>query len=253
MFKRAGSSFDLKNIREYGPTDDPRRIDWKLMGRTDRLYVKEFFEEERDGVCVLVDLSASIGVFGTEEALRISASLAWILGALGLPTSLWAFDDHIVRRMERPRGDPSPAPVLAFFEGLEASGRTDVGSALAAARKVSRFRRAVVISDFLDAAFRPAASPFGRSFFVRLHKDFEAMNAGNSEVEVIDPETEARLRTPWDAPAKAHYRQREKALDAAFGEAQRPLSANRGAWYRRIAPGADRAALYWELLEGLYA
>ena len=42
MFKRKGSSFNLKNLREYHPFDDLRQIDWKLYGRTDRFFIKEF-------------------------------------------------------------------------------------------------------------------------------------------------------------------------------------------------------------------
>jgi uncharacterized protein (DUF58 family) len=247
MFRRAGSSFDLKNIREYLPSDDPRRIDWKLMGRADRLYVKEFYEEERDGVCLVVDVSGSIGVFGLEIARTLAASLSWTLAALGLPTSLWAFSDHVLRRMERPRGGASPAPVAAFFRDLPTGGGTDLVGALAAAKKTSRFRRVLVVSDFLDPAFTPAACPFARSFFLRLHRDFEEMEPGTGEVELIDPETGARLRTPWDERAKSDYRSREEFLDAGFGEA-----VARGSWYRRIAPDSDRGSLYWRIIGALY-
>jgi uncharacterized protein (DUF58 family) len=246
MFKRAGASFDLKNIREYGPGDDPRRIDWKLLGRTDRLFVKEYYAEERDGVCVLVDLSGSMEVFGTQETLTIAASVAWMLGALGLPTSLWGFSETVERRLERPRGGHSPAPLLAFFAGLEVGGRTSLAAVLALVRKASRYRRVVVVSDFLDPAFHPAACPFARSYFLRLHRDFETLETGASEVEVRDPETDRVLRLPWDRPARNAYRQRDLALDGA-------LAQGRNLWSRKVAPGADRLALYWALLEALHA
>ena len=246
MFKRAGSSFDLKSIRDYGPGDDPRRIDWKLMGRTDRLFVKDYYAEERDGVCLLVDLSGSMEVFGGEETWILAASVAWMLGALGLPTSLWAFSEGIDRRLDRPRGGASPAPVLAFFSGLEFGGRTSLASALAIARKSSRYRRVIVVSDFLDPAFRPSACPFTRGFFLRLHRDFETLETGASELEVTDPETGLRLRMPWDRPAREAYRQREASLEGSF-------SLGRNTWYRKVVPGADRVALYWALLEALHA
>jgi len=246
MFKRAGSSFDLKSIRDYGPGDDPRRIDWKLMGRTDRLFVKEYFAEERDGVCLLVDLSGSMTVFGMEETLTIAASVAWMLSALGLPTSLWGFSEGIERRLERARGGASPAPILAFFHGLELGGRTALAPVLDRVRKTSRYRRVVIVSDFLDPAFRPSACPFDRSFFLRLHRDFETLETGASELEVLDPETHRRLRMPWDRLARAGYRQREAALDGAFLQMH-------NAWCCKIAPGADRVALYWSLLGALHA
>ena len=254
MFRRSGSSFDLKNIREYGPSDDPRRIDWKLTGRSDRLYVKEFYEEERDGVCLLLDVSASMTVFGGEEALRIAASIAWMLGALGLPTSLWAFSGRIERRLERPRGGPSPAPVHSFFEGLEFGGASRIAASIGSARASSRHRRAVMISDFLDPAFVPKASPFPRSFFIRTHRDFETLAAGSNEVEVVDPESGARLRTPWDRPARELYRRRVDELESSFGVGSGGPGSGHGRsrWYRCFQPGEDRPLLYWSLLEALH-
>jgi uncharacterized protein (DUF58 family) len=248
LFKRAGSSFDLKCIREYCPSDDPRRIDWKLMARCGRPYVKEFLEEDRDEVCVLADFSASIEAFGAEEAARISASIAWLLGALGLPTSLWAFSDRPTRRLDRPRGGAAIGAVQAFFEGLAPCGNTDIGACVAAARKACRARKAVIVSDFLDPSFRPAASPFARTFFVRLRRDFEPLASGLSEITVVDPESGALLRTPWDEPAREAYRHCDQRLSAALGRARRPC-----AWYRVHEQGAERSALYWELLEALYA
>ncbi len=248
LFKRAGSSFDLKCIREYCPSDDPRRIDWKLMGRSGRPYVKEFLEEDRDAVCVIADFSASIESFGAAEAAVVAASVAWLLGALGLPTSLWAFSERPVRRLDRPRGGAATGPLLAFFEGLEPGGGTDIAACVAAARRSSRARRAVIVSDFLDPGFRPAACPFSRSFFLRLHRDFEPLAEGLSELTVADPESGRVLRTPWDEPARAAYRERERELGAALGEA-----ARRGSWYGLLEPGGDRPALYWSLLEALYA
>jgi uncharacterized protein (DUF58 family) len=248
LFKRAGSSFDLKCIREYGPSDDPRRIDWKLLGRCGRPYVKEFLEEDRDSVCVLADFSASIEAFGAEEAAAAAASITWLLGALGLPTSLWAFSDRLTRRLERPRGGASAGPLIAFFSGLSPGGRTDISACVSASRKSSRARKAVIVSDFLDPGFKPLACPFSRSFFVRLRRDFEPLAEGSSEVTVIDPETGRSLRAPWDERAREAYRARERGLEAALGEA-----ARRGSWTRTLEAGADRAALYWELLEALYA
>jgi uncharacterized protein (DUF58 family) len=245
MFKHTGSSFDLKNIREYGPGDDPRRIDWKLMGRTDRLFVKDFYAEEQDGVCILVDLSGSMAVFGLEETVTISASVAWMLSALGLPTSLWGFAEGIERRLERPRGGVSSAPIQAFFQNLEAAGRTSLMAVLPAIRKACRYRKVVIVSDFLDLSFRPASVPFSRTFFLRLHRDFETLQTGFSEINVIDPETHRRLRSPWDRLAREAYRQREATLDGV-------LCSNRHGWYRKLAPGADRTALYWSLLEAIH-
>ena len=37
-----GASVDFAEHRGYTPGDDIRRVDWKLFGRTDRFYIKEY-------------------------------------------------------------------------------------------------------------------------------------------------------------------------------------------------------------------
>ena len=37
-----GVSVEFSSYRKYAPGDDPRYVDWKLYGKTDRLYIKQF-------------------------------------------------------------------------------------------------------------------------------------------------------------------------------------------------------------------
>ncbi|MFM8706225.1 MAG: DUF58 domain-containing protein, partial [Planctomycetia bacterium] len=55
-----GQSVEFLQHREYVRGDDLRRVDWKVWGRQDRLYVKEFEEETNLRVTLLVDGSASM-------------------------------------------------------------------------------------------------------------------------------------------------------------------------------------------------
>ena len=55
-----GSSTDFAEHRAYMPGDDIRRIDWKLWGRTDRFYVKEFEADTNTNFLVILDVSPSM-------------------------------------------------------------------------------------------------------------------------------------------------------------------------------------------------
>src|SRR5438876_3679681 len=55
-----GSSMDFAEHRAYMPGDDIRRIDWKLFGRSDRHFVKEFEADTNTNFTVLVDVSPSM-------------------------------------------------------------------------------------------------------------------------------------------------------------------------------------------------
>jgi len=98
MYRRSGASYDLKSIREYQSFDDPRAIDWRLYGRSDRAFVKEFYDEADDEVAFLVDSSASMACAPVDEYLAFIGSLAYILLALGLGVRLWTYSASLSSR-----------------------------------------------------------------------------------------------------------------------------------------------------------
>jgi len=63
-----GASTDFAEHRAYMPGDDIRRIDWRLWGRTDRFYVKEFEADTNTNFTVIVDASPSMRYGANTEA-----------------------------------------------------------------------------------------------------------------------------------------------------------------------------------------
>src|SRR5258707_873463 len=59
-----GASVEFRQHRFYVPGDDPRRLDWRVLGRTDRPYVKEYDEETNLRGMILLDRSGSMA-FGS--------------------------------------------------------------------------------------------------------------------------------------------------------------------------------------------
>ena len=59
-----GFSVEFAEHRAYAPGDDLRNLDWRVLGRTDRLYVKEFVEETNMRATILLDVSGSMGYVG---------------------------------------------------------------------------------------------------------------------------------------------------------------------------------------------
>jgi uncharacterized protein (DUF58 family) len=55
-----GLSVDFAEHRPYMPGDDIRRVDWRVFGRTDRFYVKEFEADTNANFVVLLDVSGSM-------------------------------------------------------------------------------------------------------------------------------------------------------------------------------------------------
>ena len=76
--RRAGSSIDFQDYREYQPGDDLRFIDWGIYARTDRLTVKLFREEVTPHLDLILDGSRSMNLTDTAKANAV-AQLAALL------------------------------------------------------------------------------------------------------------------------------------------------------------------------------
>ena len=64
-----GFSAEFAELRAYQPGDDLRHIDWRMFGRSDRYYVKQFQEETNLRAYVLVDVSTSMGWSSSPDTL----------------------------------------------------------------------------------------------------------------------------------------------------------------------------------------
>ena len=108
-----GFSIEFAEHREYAPGDDLRYLDWKVFGRTDKYYLKQF-EEETNLVChLLLDTSESMRyqspaapMSKLEYAQRAAAALAYLVLHQQDSVGLVAFDSEI-RALVRPSSNPS--------------------------------------------------------------------------------------------------------------------------------------------------
>jgi uncharacterized protein (DUF58 family) len=108
-----GQSVEFTEHREYSPGDDLRYVDWKVFGKTDKVYLKQF-EAETNLVCyLLVDISESMRYQSEGTALsklEYAQCLAAALGTIVLrqrdSVSLATCDDQ-VRELVRESSNPS--------------------------------------------------------------------------------------------------------------------------------------------------
>jgi len=153
-----GFSIEFAEHREYAPGDDLRYLDWKVFGRSDKVYLKQF-EDETNLICYLVlDISESMTYVGPTAALSkleyaqsIAAALAWLVlrqqDAVGLAT----FDNQI-RAMVRPAGNPSHLEqLLSVMESAAPKQKTAAGPIFhELAQRLTKRGVVIVVSDFFD-------------------------------------------------------------------------------------------------------
>lgn len=78
---RKGHGIEFSQYRQYQPGDNPRLIDWNTFARTDRLYVKQYHEEEDLLVGTLIDSSQSMYV---DDKIKTSIDMACALSYVAL-------------------------------------------------------------------------------------------------------------------------------------------------------------------------
>ncbi len=154
MSSRYGASVEFADYREYHPGDDPRSIDWTLLARHDRWYVKLFRGEENLRLELHVDASTSM-TFGHPTKLDYAVRLAAALGYVALHQGHWvraAFFGHRPHRLLPPlRGKQGITRLFRFLAQAADAGPTDINGSL---RQLAFQHRdsgiAVLVSDLMD-------------------------------------------------------------------------------------------------------
>jgi uncharacterized protein (DUF58 family) len=156
-----GFSAEFKEHRPYVLGDEIRSIDWKLYGKTDRLFIRQYEEETNLRCTILVDQSKSMAYGNTlvgdqkiskhEYAIRMAASIAYFLISQQDAVGLGLIDTEL-RSYIPPRARPNHLQVLMHsLAGSQCDGETSLGRVLQQAAPRLRGRGVVVlISDCFD-------------------------------------------------------------------------------------------------------
>jgi len=150
-----GFSVEFTEYRPYAAGDDPRYLDWRLVARTDRYFIKKFEDETNLRCSLLVDGSRSMsfgsrGYTKADYARTLAATLAYFLSHQGDATGLLTFDEQ-VREYLPARNRPGHLRHLMLALEKPAHGSsTDVVTPLRRIAELVRKRSLIVlISDLL--------------------------------------------------------------------------------------------------------
>jgi uncharacterized protein (DUF58 family) len=152
-----GQSVEFAEHREYAAGDDLRYVDWKVFGKTDRVYLKQFEAETNLSCYLVVDVSESMAYRGPEAALSkleyaecLAAALAHLVMRQRDSVGFAAIDSR-VREFVPASGNPAHLDqLLHVMQQTDARGKSDVGAALAeVADRLRRRSVVVVIGDLL--------------------------------------------------------------------------------------------------------
>jgi uncharacterized protein (DUF58 family) len=150
-----GFSQEFADYRQYMPGDEPKRIDWKVFGRMDRFYIKEYQEETNLRAYILLDKSGSMGygkkMSKLEYTKYLSASLAYMLYKQKDSVGIATFDTEI-REIVPPSAKKSNfMQILKIIDKAEPHGETSLSNILLQlAQKLRRRGLVILLSDLFD-------------------------------------------------------------------------------------------------------
>jgi uncharacterized protein (DUF58 family) len=145
-----GSSVEFAEYRKYVAGDDLRRLDWRVYGRTDRFYVKEFEADTNLRCCLILDTSGSMafgstGVSKIEYARKLAGSLAYLAVQQGDAVGISCVARGI-RRSLPPTRNPAHLPtIFDILEQAKPEGETQLPSVLHELAETIRQRALIVI------------------------------------------------------------------------------------------------------------
>ena len=152
-----GFSVEFSEHRTYGAGDEIRHIDWKLWGKTDRYYVKQFEEETNLKSYLLIDQSFSMNyqsakVSKLEYAQLLAASLGYLMLKQQDAVGLTLFDNQIRVNIPARSKRSHLNVILSQMENISAGPETHIAPVLHQTAEVIKKRGLIIlISDLFDS------------------------------------------------------------------------------------------------------
>ena len=186
-----GFSVEYLDHRAYTPGDEARSIDWKILARTNKYYVKLFQDETNLRAYILLDCSRSMAFkSGAMSKLEYGSYLAAALSYLMLhqndAVGLVLFDSE-VRQYLPPKARPTQfRRILELLDHSHSKEDTDVGAVLHdVAERIPRRGLVILLSDLIDDE-------------AKIANGLQHFRHNNHEVLVIHTLDDAELTFPYD-------------------------------------------------------
>ena len=234
--RQRGVSPEFTEYRPYRQGDDPRRLDWKLLARTDRAFLRITNDRATLGTLLMLDASASMAFPLASQgkwtqACRIAIGLAAVAHSAGDPVGVVVAGEKGITQLAPRTRRGVIGEAARLFEAINPAGRASLEPVLSIVRPMQRM---VLISDFLaedDALLRAARERItaGADVLAIHIVAREELEPAHASIIAQDPER-AELKRSLVEETRAGYLE-------AFG-----------AWRAELARGwREAGAAYFEI------
>ena len=221
-----GFSVEFAEHRQYMAGDEIKHIDWKIYGKTDRYYIKQFEEETNLKAYIILDASRSMGYASDgkltklEYASYITAALAQLMVQQRDAVGFTIYDEAIRLYMPPHATKQYLKEILRQLEILKPSGKTSTANSLhTIAERIKRRGLIIILSDLFDTpaevmtALRHFRHKKNEVIVMQILDPLERSFAFGRDAVFKDLETTEELITrPWHIQ-KAYQEGMRKFID----------------------------------------
>ena len=221
-----GFSVEFAEHRQYMPGDEIKHIDWKIYGKTDRYYIKQFEEETNLKAYIILDASRSMSyasngrITKLEYASYITAALAQLMIQQRDAVGFTIYDESVRLHMPPLATKLYLKEILRQLELLTASNKTAIADSLhTIAERIKRRGLVIILSDLFDkpnevmAALRHFRHKKNEVIVMQILDPLERSFAFGRDAVFKDLETSDELMTqPWHIQ-KAYQQEMKKFLN----------------------------------------
>ena len=152
-----GFSVEFTEHRPYMQGDAPKDIDWKVYGKTEKFFIKQYEEETNLRSYILLDTSRSMqyasegNISKLEYASTLVAALGYLMSKQQDAVGLTLYSEKINKYLPPKASKAYLQELLKHLSDVTASDKTNTASCLnSIAEKIKRRGLVVIVSDFFD-------------------------------------------------------------------------------------------------------
>lgn len=236
-----GFAIEFTQHREYVPGDDIRHLDWKVLGRTERLYLKQYEQETNYVAHILLDGSESMkygsgAISKLQYGKAMAACLAYLVLLQRDAVSVGVFDQTMQKYVPRTGNLASIHNIMGVLADFEPTGSTGIGAVLHdVAGQIKRKGIVILISDFFDDE-------------EAILEGIQHVRFGGSEVIVLHTMDPFELEFPFKGLVEFEGLENIPKLMTRPQEIRRSYLREVEAFRTRIREGCERNNVHYTLV-----
>lgn len=151
-----GFNVEFSEYRQYYPGDELRYIDWRVYGKTDKYFIKQFEEETNLKATIILDASKSMAFTSNqitkfEYSTYLVAALSYLILKQRDAVGLAIFQQGISKYLPPKNNSAYIKQIIYTLNSTEPKGQTDIAITFhQLAEKIKKRGLIIVLSDFFD-------------------------------------------------------------------------------------------------------